>query len=335
MYDHGYCDTPESSDAVVAYLFAVRRCTCAVTDTGDDIPVIHDLIIPPRYNQYKLQHDASKLLQLEPFPLPGLNISRPEWPRNMVHGSKEFICRPQKTVVELIAAAIRCFGGALPEVFTLTYSFKMEPHDEVLDFLSRLRYLSCKTFKNHSDWENLLSIVKSAEHLKVLVILDKNKSHHPQINLKANTTNLDTFLSMLSTFPFLSNFHAFLALSHEDSRHSETGFAVSQTILDEFLRKFLTTPCQHPQKIIFDHITIEDFKLGSLLDSLLHINDTAISSSSVLQQLQLEDCSYLHLKALQIEEPILKFASLDKPLQISFHKQQRQGHKRTHSELVD
>ena len=132
--------------------------------------------------------------------------------------------------------------------------------------------------------QDILSVLRRAEKLEVVII-----------HLEQHLTNLNYFFTMLSTLPFLSNFHSLILTGREDE---DEDFVISQTVLDYFLLKVLSAPCKHPQSIKFRRIIVDDFMLDHF------ITGSRLPTSPFWEaKLQPEDRSYLHLKSIEFEEP--------------------------------
>ena len=149
--------------------------------------------------------------------------------------------------------------------------------------IEELQYISlCSNTSGISipNVEFLKTVVSLAADLRIIIIVNDQVqvSQEPYIHL-------DNLFTKLSTTSFLSKFHSLVLIS--------SNFVVSQSILDDFLRKFLATSCNHPQAIKLAYITIEDFMLNYLAIG------SRPPSSPFRFHLKPEGSCYLHLKSIE------------------------------------
>lgn len=283
-------------DDIITYLFAMRAST---RDSGGcDSSSDCDIIFPPRYAQ---RFDAS---------------------------IADLFQNPAKRSVEslhyLMDAAVHCFGE-LPKALQLSYQQQhlimenciihnpLHPTDmsSIMGFFSELRYFAMVyPTKNDQasypligeDIHFVEELVKRALNLEVLII-EEGLKHA----ICGAYIHIDSLFTELSSLPFLSKFHSLVVASR--------GILVSQVILDNFLKKFLSTPCDHPQSVKLAYITVYDFMLDYLITE-----GARPPPAPFWHQLPPKDRSYLHLKSIEfvhphftVEVPLTGFASgLDK-----------------------
>lgn len=255
-------------DDIITYLYAMREITTNFPGFRDSSTC--DLRFPPRHKLFDV-----KIAEVQP--------SNPM----SVMSAESMQC--------LVNAAVNCFAGALPKVFQIG----LHPHNfnvmrfiglEILSnamvLVEELQYISLYGDNFGDEFYFLEAVVSLADNLKVIIVQE-----HPESESEPNL-HLDILFTKLSTTSFLSKFHSLVLISHR--------FVVSQSVLDDFLRKFLSTPCDHPQAIKLAYITIEDFMLSYVAIG------ARPPSSPFWFNLKLEESSYLHLKSIEFCLPRFK-----------------------------
>ena len=129
-------------------------------------------------------------------------------------------------------------------------------------------------------------LVWRAVNLEVLVLIDDTEYPLTQ----PPGLHLDDFFTELQLFHFCQSFAHWYW-------YAVTSLIVSQSVLNEFLRKFLSTPCDHPQTIKLAYITVENFMLSYFAIGAWP------PTSPFWDHLKSEDSSYLHLKSIEFVQP--------------------------------
>ena len=104
--------------------------------------------------------------------------------------------------------------------------------------------------------------------------------------------SLDQLCKELSSLPPTSSFLSSTHLLMLKSKH-HPGFSVSQENLDNFLVAFLTSPTDHPQKIIFSHLTVlaNDFAAQPL--SSWPLLEGKAQNFTHLKEICFESCQFI------------------------------------------
>lgn len=248
-------------DDFITYLYAVRQITSHFPGFRDSATC--NLAFPSHHKQYAV--DIAEVQQSNPMSVISI-----------------------ESMQSLVNAAVNCFDGVLPKVFHVGF----QPHSiYVMQFIAceklsnamvlvkELQYISLYD-NNVGDKLNFLeTVVGLSDDLRVIIVQE-----HPTSGNEPNL-HLDNLFTILSTTSFLSKFHSLVLISHR--------FVVSLSVLEDFLRKFFATPCDHPQTIKLAYITIEDLML-----SYFTIGARPLSST-FWYYLKPEESSYLHLKSIE------------------------------------
>ena len=257
-------------DDIVTYLFAFNRVT---SESKNGSPTC-DIVFPLRYASYDV--NIAELTEQN-----GITI------------------RSVESLQCLVNAAVHCFGGELPKVFQIGYQpqsdnivagnvVRLTDMASVLVLVDDLRYLAYSADPGgitSIEVDFVRELVWRAINLEVLILNDDTEYPLTQ----PPDLHLDDFFTELSTLPFLSKFCSLVLICRR--------FVVSQSVLDEFLRKFLSTPCAHPQTIKLAYVTVENFMLSYFAIG------ARPPTSPFWDQLKPEDSSYLHLKSIEFVQP--------------------------------